>query len=120
MVEIDIPTRERIPMRRSKDTSPPQLQRRLFAQIIVILRVQHAVRKRLPRPHAEEITRQPCSLGVDVVERWAFLRSHAGAHGAHAQPHAFVGVDEVGQDLGGGGDGDAAFVPELVEAALHA
>lgn len=37
----------------------------------------------------------------------------------HAQTHSLVRVDEVGEDLGGGGDGDTALVPELVEAALH-
>lgn len=38
----------------------------------------------------------------------------------HGQAHALVRIDEVGEDLGGCGDGDATLVSELVEAALHA
>jgi len=38
----------------------------------------------------------------------------------HAQTHAFVRVDEVGKNLRGRGDGDAALVSELVQTALHA
>ena len=120
MVQIDIAAGIRIPVRSSKDAPPSKLQSILHIEVVMILRVQHAIRKRLPRSHTKEIARQPCPLGVDVVECWTFLWSNASAHGAHAETHSFVAVDEVGEDLGGGRDGDAAFVAELVEAALHA
>jgi hypothetical protein len=49
------------------------------------------------------------SDGVGWREMWAY----------HAQTHALVRVDEVGEDLGGGSDGDAALVAQLVQTALH-
>lgn len=120
MIQINEPPRIRIAMRRRENTPPPQLQRLLLSQIIPILRIQHAVRKRLAGPDAEQIPRQPRAVRVDVVERGPFLRRDAGAHGAHGQAHAFVRVHEVREDLGRRGDGDAAFVAELVQPALHA
>jgi hypothetical protein len=54
-----------------------------------------------------------------LLERRAFGGSDTCAHGAHGETHAFVGVDEVGEDFGGGCDGDAALVAEFVESALH-
>lgn len=120
MIQVNIPTRIRIPMRRSQDTASPQLQRLLLGQIVLILRIQHTVRKGLSRADTEQVARQPRAVGVDVVERGAFGGGDARAHGAHGEAHAFVAVDYVGEDLGGGGDGDAALLAELVEAALHA
>lgn len=120
MVQINKATRIRIPMRRRQYTPPPQLQRLLLAQIIMVLRIQHAIRECLPGTHAEQVPCQPRAVAVNVVQCRSFLGRHTGAHGAHAETHALVGVDEVGEDLGGGGDGDAAFVAEFVEAALHA
>lgn len=38
----------------------------------------------------------------------------------HAQAHALVRVDQVGQNLGRGRNRDAALVAELVQATLHA
>jgi hypothetical protein len=43
-----------------------------------------------------------------------------GGETYHGQPLSLVGVDQVREDLGGCGNGDAALVSELVEAALHA
>ena len=42
----------------------------------------------------------------------------AGDHGAHGEAHALVVVGDVGEDLGGGGHGDALAVAQLVEATL--
>lgn len=120
MIQINKPPRISVPMRRRQDTPPPQLQRLLLPQIIPILGIQHPVRKRLPGPDAKEIPRQSRAVRIDVVERRTLLRRDAGAHGAHGETHAFVGVDEVGEDLGRGRDGDAALVPEFVQSALHA
>lgn len=56
---------------------------------------------------------------VDVVQlRAGFVPT--GNHGAHAEAVAAVGVHGVGQKLGGGRDGDALAVAQLVHAALGA
>lgn len=106
-------------MRRREDTPPAQLQRLLLSQIVPILGIQHAVRERLAGPDAEQVPRQPRAVRVDVVEGGPLLRRDPRAHGAHRQAHAFVRVHEVREDLGRRGDGDAPFVPELVQPALH-
>ncbi len=107
-------------MRRRENTPPAQLQRLLLGQIIPILGIQDAIRERLSGPDAEQIAREARAVRVDVVEGRSFLGGDAGAHGAHGETHAFVGVDEVREDFRRGGDGDAAFVPQFVESALHA
>ena len=56
---------------------------------------------------------------VDVVQLRAGLVP-TGYHGAHAKAVAAVGVHGVGQKLGGGRDGDALAVAQLVHAALGA
>ena len=114
MIQINITTRKRIPMRRRQDTPPPQLQCLVRIQIIPILGIQHTIGKRLPTAHAEQVPSQPRAIAIDIVQCGPLLRRDAGAHGAHAEPVAFVAVDEVREDLGGGGDGDAALVSELV------
>jgi hypothetical protein len=43
-----------------------------------------------------------------------------GGEAHHGQSLSLVGVDQVREDLGGCGNGDAALVSELVEATLHA
>lgn len=120
MVQVDETTRVRITVRRRQDTPLAQLQRLLVRQIVLVLGIQHTVGKSLTTAHAEQVARQPRAVAVDVVQRGALLLGHAGAHGAHAEALALVAVDEVGQDLAGGGDADAALVAELVQAALHA
>lgn len=120
MIEIDEAARIGIPMRGREDAPPAQLQRLLLGQIVAIFGIEHAVRERLAGPDAEEVAGQPGAVRVDVVEGGPLLRRDAGAHGAHRQAHALVRVHEVREDLGRGGDGDAALVSELVQAALHA
>lgn len=120
MVQVDKTTRVGITMRSRQDTSSSELQGILNAQVIVVLGVQHTIRKSLTGTYAEQVSLKPGTVAVDVVQRRAFLLGHAGAHGAHAESHALVAVDQVGEDLAGGGDADAALVSELVEAALHA
>lgn len=120
MVQVDETTRVGIAMRSRQDASPTKLQGILNAQVIVVLGVQNTIRKCLAGPNAEQVPREPGAVAVDVVQRGALLLGHASAHGAHAESHALVAVDQVGEDLAGGCDADAAFVPELVEAALHA
>ena len=119
MIQVNEPSRVGIPMRRSQNTSAPQLQRLLLAQIVSVFRVQHTICECLSRTDTEEVAGKSGAIGVDVVESGAFGGSYARAHCAHGEPHAFVGVDEVGEDFGGCGDGDAALVAEFVESALH-
>ena len=107
-------------MRRSQNTSPAELQSLLLIQIIPVFGIQNPISERLTGAHAEEVPGQAGAVAVDIIQRWALRRSHAGAHGAHGETHAFVGVDEVGEDFRGCGDGDAAFVTEFVKTALHA
>lgn len=120
MVQVDETSRVRITMRRGQNTSPAELKRLFLRQIILVLRIEHAVRERLSGTHAEKVAGETGAVGIDVVECWTFGGRDAGAHGAHGQTHAFVAINEVGEDLGSGGDGDAALVAEFVETALHA
>ena len=55
---------------------------------------------------------------VDVVQLRAGLVP-TGDHGPHTQAVSAVGVHGVGQELGGGRDGDALAVAQFVHAALH-
>ena len=120
MIQIDETTRKRIPVRRGQDTPPPQFQRFLLLQIVLVLGVQDSVGKCLTGSDAEKIPGETRAVAVDVVESGSFLGGDAGAHGAHGQAHAFVGVDEVGEHLRSGGDGDTGLVAEFVKAALDA
>lgn len=106
-------------MGRGVDAPDPQLQRLGILQIPVVPLIQHAVSKRAPAPHAEAIPLQPRPVRIDVKELRAGLVP-AADHGAHAETHAFVRVDEIGEVFGGRGDGDAFFVAELVQTALDA
>ena len=107
-------------MRRGQDAPSAQLERLLLAQVVAVLGVQHAVGKGLAGADAEQVAGEAGAVRVDVVEGGPLLGRDAGAHGAHAQAHALVRVDQVGQDLGRGGDRDAPLVPQLVQPALHA
>lgn len=120
VVEVDETTRVRIAVRGGQDAPAAQLQGVLVRQVVVVLGVEHAVGERLAGADAEQVAGQPRAVRVDVVQRGAFLLGDAGAHGAHGQAHALVLVDEVGEDLGRGGDRDAPLVPQLVQPALHA
>lgn len=120
VVQVDVATRVSVPVRRSKDAAAAQLQRILDAQVVVVLRIQHTVGKCLATAHAEKVASQTGAVAVDVVQRRALLRGHTSTHSSHAQAHALVAVHEVGKDLAGGGDADAALVTELVKTALHA
>ncbi len=53
VVQVDEASRVGVAVRRREDAPSAQLQRRLLGQVVVVLCVQHAVRKRLPGPHAE-------------------------------------------------------------------
>ena len=86
----------------------------------MVLSVQHTICKCLTGTHTEEVSGEASAVGIDVIECGSFFWGDTSAHGAHGQTHALVAVDEVGEDLRGGGDGDAALVAEFVEAALHA
>jgi hypothetical protein len=120
MVQVNKTTRVRIPMRSSKNTPAPQRQRILHRQIIRILGIQHTISKRLTTSHTEQVPRQSRPVRIDIIQRRTLLLGHTSTHGPHAQTHPLVPVDQVGQDLASGGDGDALLVPELVQAALHA
>ena len=120
MVQIDKATGVSIAVHGSQDTSTAKLQGLLVRQIIAVLGVEHAVRESLARADAEEVAGEACAVTVDVVEGRALLGGDAGAHGAHAEAVALVRVDQVRQDLAGGGHADAALVPQLVKPALHA
>lgn len=120
VVQVDEATRVGITVRGREDAPPSQLQGILVAELVAVLGIQHTVRKRLTAADAEHVPGQARAVAVDVVQGGPLLGGDAGAHGAHAQAHALVAVYEVGEDLGGGGDADAALVAELVEAALHA
>jgi hypothetical protein len=120
MVQVNEAARISIPMRSSKNTPAAQLQRLLHAEIILVLRIQDAISKRLTGPDTEQVPGQPRPITINIVQRGSFLLRNASTHGAHAQPHALVLVHQVRQDLGGGRDADAALVPQLVEPTLHA
>lgn len=120
VVEVDVTTRVGVAVRRSQDRTAAQLQRVLVRKIVAVLGVQHTVRKRLARAHAEQVTRKASAVAVDVVESGALLLGDARAHGAHAQAHSLVAVDQVGQDLACRGHADAALLAQLVQAALDA
>lgn len=119
MIQVYRVTRERITMSRSINTPPPQLLRLLIRQIPPIPLIQHTIRKRASTPHTEQIALQPRSVAVHIEDRGPRLVP-AADHGAHGEAHAFVRVDEVGEEFGGGGDGDAFFVAQFVQAAVHA
>jgi hypothetical protein len=120
MIQVDETTRIRISVCRSQDTSASERQCLFFCQIVVILSIQDTVSKCLSRSNTEEVAGQTGPIGIDVVKSGPLFFCDAGAHGAHGESHAFVGIDEVGEDLGSGGNGDSALVTEFVEAALHA
>lgn len=102
-----------------QNAPPSQLQRFFVTQIISIFRIQHTVCKCLSGTDTEEISGQTCAVGINVIESRAFGGSHASAHRPHRQPHAFVGVDKIGEDFRGRSDRDTALMAEFVEAALH-
>ncbi|GKT42341.1 tRNA pseudouridine synthase 1 [Colletotrichum spaethianum] len=102
------------------DTPAAEVERLLVRQVVAVLSIQDTVGEGLTTADAEKVAGKASAVRIDVVERGALLLGDAGTHGAHAEAHALVRVDEVGEDLGGGGDRDAALVAELVKAALHA
>lgn len=120
MIQVNETTRVRISVRSSQDTSATQLQGVLLAQVVLVLGVEHTVRKRLTGSNTEQVSGEASTVRVDIVQGGALLLGDAGAHGAHRQAHALVLIDQIGEDLGGGGDADAALVPQLVQPALHA
>lgn len=120
MIQVNETTRVGIPMRRGQDTPAAQLEGLLLAQIIPIFGVQYAVGECLAGADAEEVAREAGAVAVDIIQGRAFRGRHARTHGPHGEAHTFVRVDEVGEDLGRRGHGDASFVPEFVESALHA
>jgi hypothetical protein len=141
VVEVDETSRVSVAVGGGKNTAPAELQGILVRELVLVFCIEHTVGKRLTGTNAEEVAGKTRAVAVDVVESGAFLRGHTGAHGAlktgwlaqhrrsmaaktewtyHGQSHALVGIDEVGEDLGGSGDGDAALVAELMEATLHA
>ena len=119
MVKVDETTRVSISVRSGKNGSSSQLKRLLLCQIIMILCIQHTICESLTRSNTEQVSSQSGSVGINVVQGWTFGWSDAGAHGTHGETTALVRVDDVGEDLGGGCDGDAALLAELVETALH-
>ena len=88
-----------------------------------VVRVQDAARVGGAAPHREVPAVETRAVVVNVVELGPRVVP-ARDHGTHAEAVAAVGAHGVGEELGGGGDGDALLVAllvaELVEAALHA
>lgn len=119
MVKVDETTRVSISVRSRKNRSSSQLKCLVLGQIIMILRIQYTICERLTGSNTEQVSSQSRSIRIDVVECWSLRWSDAGAHGTHGQPTALVRVDDVGENLRGRCDGDAALLAELVEATLH-
>lgn len=119
MIQVHRVTGKGITVSRSVDTPPAQLLRLLIRQIPPVPLIQHTICKRASTTHTEQIALQPRSVAVDVEDRGPRLVP-AADHGTHGETHAFVRVDEVGEEFGGGGDGDAFFVAQFVEATVHA
>lgn len=120
MVQVDETTRVGISVGGCQNTSLAELEGLLNGQFVFILGIQHTVRKGLTRSDTEKVTRQTSAITVDIIQSRALLLGHTGTHGAHAQSHSLVAVDQVGEDLAGGRHADAALVTELVQTALHA
>lgn len=120
VVEVDVTTGVGVTVGGGENAALAQLEGVLDGQVVAVLGVEHTVGKGLTGADTEEVTGETGAVAVDVVQGGALLGGDAGAHGAHAEAHVLVAVDEVGEDLAGGGDADAALVAELVEAALHA
>mmetsp|Transcript_45148 Transcript_45148/g.142043 ORF Transcript_45148/g.142043 Transcript_45148/m.142043 type:complete len:288 (+) Transcript_45148:249-1112(+) len=102
-----------------EDGALGQGERLVLGQVVPVARVQHAIRKRRPRPHREEVVVQPVAVRVDVVNLWARLVPAAN-HCAHREAVPLVRVRDVGEDLGGGGHRDALLLVQLKHAAAHA
>lgn len=120
VVQVDVTTRVGVSVGGSQDTSPSKLESILIRQFVLVLGVKHTVGECLTGTDTEEVARQTSAIAIDVVEGGTLLLGDTSAHGTHAEAHALVAVDEVGEDLAGGGNADAALVSELVQAALHA
>lgn len=120
VVQVDETTRVGVSVGGGQDTSLAELEGLLVRQVVAVLGVEHTVGKGLTGTDTEEVASKAGAVAVDVVEGGTLLLGDTGTHGAHAEAHALVAVDEVGEDLAGGGHADAALVSELVQAALHA
>lgn len=110
MVQVDVTTRVSISVGGGQNTSLSKLQGLLIRQIVLVLGIENTIRECLTRANAEEVARQASTVAVNIVESRAFLLGDTGAHGAHAEAHSLVTVDEVGEDLAGGGNADATLV----------
>lgn len=120
MIQVDKTTRVSVSVGGCQNTSPSKLQSLLGGEVVFVLSIQNTIGKSLTTAHAEKVAGQSCAVAVDVVERGALLWGDASAHGAHAEAHALVAVDEVGEDFAGGGNTDTALVTQLMQTALHA
>lgn len=120
VVQVDETTGVGVTMRSCQDTSSTELKSIVHAQFVVVLGVQDTIRKGLTRADAEQVASQTSTVAVDIVQRRSFLLGDSSAHGAHAEAHALVAVDEIGEYLAGSRDADATLVTELVQTALHA
>lgn len=120
MVQVDVASGIGVPVGSSQDAPAAQLQGVLLAQVVLVLGVEHAVGKGLAGADAEHVAGEARAVAVDVVQGGALFLGDTRAHGAHGQTHALVLIHEVGEDLGGGSDADAALMAQLVQAALHA
>jgi hypothetical protein len=119
VVQVDETTRVSISVGGGQDTSAAQSQSLLICQVVSVLGVQHTIGKGLTGTNTEQVAGKSRAVAVNVVQGGTLLLGHSGTHGTHRQTHALVLVDQVGENLGGSGHGDAALVSELVKAALH-
>ena len=132
MVQVDGSTRVCVTMHGCEDAAATELESFFVCEVVFVFSVEDTVGEGLTGANAEEVSRETGTVAVYVVESGSFFLGYASAHGSlvqislveylnlskkatyHAETHALIGVDEVGENLGCGGDGDAALVPELV------
>ena len=68
MVEIDGISRERVTMPRSIDAPPAELERLIVRQVPMISLVEDTVCEGATRTNREEVSLEPCTVGVDIED----------------------------------------------------
>lgn len=116
-----------------EDAAATEFEGFFVCEIIFVLGIEDTIGKGLTGAHAEEVSGKTSAITVDVVESRSFLLGDTGTHGSlghmvsslhitnllgratyHAETHALIRVDKIGEDFGCGCYRNAALVSELV------